>query len=213
MIFSELYTKSAKMKRLLLAASVLTAVGLMSFYKVSESLPIGADMPKADVKLKDISGKDITLQEAKKQNGLLVMFSCNTCPYVVKNQSRTQAVCKYALSKGLGVVVLNSNEGNRPGVDSYEKMQDYAKAQGYQWYYAVDKNNELADAFGASRTPECYLFNKEGKLVYHGAIDDNPGDASRVGRAHLKEAINELTAGKDISVKESRSVGCGIKRI
>lgn len=201
------------MKRLLLAATVLSVVGLMSFYKLSENLPIGADMPKADVKLKDISGKDITLKDAKKQNGLLVMFSCNTCPYVIKNQSRTKEICQYAMSKGMGVVVLNSNEGSRSDGDSYEEMQRYAKQQGYQWYYAVDKNNELADAFGANRTPECYLFDKSGKLVYHGAIDDNPADASRVNRSHLKEAINELTTGKDISVKESRSVGCGIKRI
>jgi thioredoxin-related protein len=201
------------MKRILLAASLLTVVGLMSFYKVTNNLPIGADMPKADVKLKDISGKEITLKDAKKQNGLLVMFSCNTCPYVIKNQSRTQEICKYALSKGMGVVVLNSNEGTRSDADSYEEMQEYAKGQGYQWYYAVDKNNELADAFGANRTPECYLFDKAGKLVYHGAIDDNPADASRVNRAHLKEAISELTTGKDVSVKESRSVGCSIKRI
>ena len=200
------------MKRLFLAASVLTVVGLMSFYKVSENLPIGADMPKADVKLKDISGKDITLKDAKKQNGLLVMFSCNTCPYVIKNQSRTNDICKYALSKGMGVVVLNSNEATRDEADSYEDMQSYAKAQGYEWFYAVDKNNELADAFGANRTPECFLFDKAGKLVYHGAIDDNPADASKVNRTHLKEAINEVTTGKDVSVKESRSVGCSIKR-
>jgi thioredoxin-related protein len=201
------------MKRLLLAASVLAVVGLMSFYKLSEGLPIGAEMPKSEVKLKDISGKDITLKDAKKQNGLLVMFSCNTCPYVIKNQSRTQEVCKYALSKGMGVVVLNSNEATRGEGDSYADMQAYAKEQGYNWYYAVDRNNELADAFGASRTPECYLFDKSGKLVYHGAIDDNPADQSRVSRSHLKEAINEMTTGKDVSVKESRSVGCGIKRI
>jgi thioredoxin-related protein len=201
------------MKRILLAASVLTALGLMSFYSVNEELPIGAEMPKTDVKLKDVSGKEVTLKDAKKQNGLLVMFSCNTCPYVVKNQSRTNEVCKYALSKGLGVIVLNSNEGQRDGDDSYDEMKEYAKAQGYEWLYAVDKNNVLADAFGAKRTPECYLFDKSGKLVYHGAIDDNPGDASRVSRAHLREAINEAVSGKDVSVKESRSVGCGIKRI
>jgi thioredoxin-related protein len=165
------------------------------------------------VKLKDISGKDITLKDAKKQNGLLVMFSCNTCPYVVKNQSRTKEICQYALSKGMGVVVLNSNEGQRDADDSYNEMQDYAKAQGYEWFYAVDKNNELADAFGAMRTPECYLFDKSGKLVYHGAIDDSPADQSRVSRVHLKEAINEAVTGKNVSVKQSKSVGCGIKRI
>ena len=185
----------------------------MSFLSVTEELPIGADMPKADVKLKDISGKEITLKDAKKQNGLLVMFSCNTCPYVIKNQSRTNEVCKYALSKGMGVVILNSNEGTRSGADSYSEMQQYAKAQGYDWYYAVDQNNSLADAFGATRTPECFLFDKNGKLIYHGAIDDNPSDASSVSRTHLKAAIDESTTGKDVSVKTSKSVGCTIKRI
>lgn len=201
------------MKRILLAATMLTAVGLMSFYSVNENLPIGAQMPKTDVKLKDISGKEVTLKSAMKENGLLVMFSCNTCPYVVKNQSRTNDICKYALSKGVGVIVLNSNEGQRDGSDSYAQMQSYAKAQGYDWTYAVDKNHEIADAFGATRTPECYLFDKSGKLVYHGAIDDNPADISKVNRGHLKEAINEATTGKDVSVKESKSVGCGIKRL
>ena len=201
------------MKRILLAATALTAIGLMSFLSVTEELPIGAEMPKADVKLKDISGKEITLKDAKKQNGLLVMFSCNTCPYVIKNQSRTNEVCKYALSKGMGVVILNSNEGTRSGADSYGEMQEYAKEQGYGWYYAVDQNNSLADAFGATRTPECYLFDKSGKLIYHGAIDDNPSDASNVSRTHLKAAIDESTTGKDVSVKTSKSVGCTIKRI
>ena len=194
------------MKRILLAATALTAISFMSFLTLNEGLPIGAEMPKADVKLKDISGKEITLKDAKKQNGLLVMFSCNTCPYVVKNQSRTSEICKYALSKGMGVVILNSNEGQRDGDDSYAEMQAYAKEQGYEWFYAVDQNNVLADAFGAMRTPECYLFDKSGKLVYHGAIDDNPSDASRVNRGHLKEAINEATTGKDVSVKNLKAL-------
>jgi hypothetical protein len=92
-------------------------------------------------------------------------------------------------------------------------MKEYARKQSYNWYYVVDKNSEIADAFGAKRTPENYLFNKEGKLVYHGAIDDNPSDPSNVSRKHLKEAINELLNGKDITVKTSRSVGCSIKRL
>jgi hypothetical protein len=91
-------------------------------------------------------------------------------------------------------------------------MKEYAAAQGYKWYYAVDANNILADEFGANRTPECFLFNADGKHVYHGAIDDNPGDASSVNRKHLKVAMDEMTAGKDVSVKESRSMGCQIKR-
>jgi hypothetical protein len=77
----------------------------------------------------------------------------------------------------------------------------------------VDDKSALADAFGANRTPEVFLFNNEGKLVYHGAIDDNPSDAGAVSRKHLKEAIDESIAGKNVTVQTSRSVGCTIKRI
>jgi thioredoxin-related protein len=141
------------------------------------------------------------------------MFTCNTCPYVIKNQGRTKEICQYASSKGLGVILLNSNEAQRQGDDSFDEMKAYAKDQNYGWFYAVDQNNVLADAFGASRTPECFLFDKSGKLVYHGAIDDNPGDNSRVSRKHLQQAIEESLSGKEVSIKTSRSVGCNIKRI
>jgi peroxiredoxin len=198
------------MKKLLFA---LTAIAALTAFNTNEApLPIGAAMPKGDVKMKDVTGKTVSLQDAKTANGLLVMFTCNTCPYVVKNQGRTKEVCKYAMDKKIGVILLNSNEANRASDDSYAEMQSYAKDQGYNWYYAVDSDNVLADAFGADRTPECFLFDKDGKLVYHGAIDDNPGDVGSVSRTHLKEALNEMTAGKDVSVKQSRSVGCGIKR-
>lgn len=198
------------MKKVFLAALAASSIGLAAFTAVT-NLPIGADMPLGDYKMKDVSGKTITLNEAKKEAGVLVMFSCNTCPYVIKNQQRTADISNYALKNGVGVVLVNSNEGQRSGDDSFASMQQYAKSQGYRWYYTVDEKSQLADAFGANRTPECFLFNKEGKLVYHGAIDDNPAAASGT-RAHLKEAINEMLAGKEVSVKTSRSVGCSIKR-
>src|SRR5215213_9643741 len=158
------------MKKLIKSFSLLAVVSLLAFNHISE-LPIGAQLPKADVKMKDISGKEISLKDAKKSNGLLVMFSCNTCPYVVKNQERTREICQYALDNKIGVVLVNSNEAQRSGEDSYDAMKKYAEANGYKWYYVVDKNSELADAFGANRTPENFLFNKDGKLIYHGATD------------------------------------------
>jgi peroxiredoxin len=197
------------MKKLLLPA--MTAMALLSF-AVIDPLPIGSAMPGSDVELKDVSGNSITLGKAKDKNGLLVMFSCNTCPYVVKNQQRTNEICSYAQKNNIGVVVLNSNEAYRSNEDSYDEMKTYAKEQKYKWHYAVDANSQLANAFGATRTPECFLFDKDLKLVYHGAIDNNPSDAANVSRKHLQIAIDELLAGKDISVKESKSVGCGIKR-
>ena len=138
------------------------------------------------------------MKDAKKDNGILVMFSCNTCPYVVKNQERTVAISKFATENKVGVIILNSNEALRGDDDSYAAMQTYAKDQGYQWNYAV---------------PECFLFDKNLKLVYHGAIDNSPQDEAAITRLHLKEAINEMVGGKEVTVKESRSVGCTIKRM
>jgi thioredoxin-related protein len=202
------------MKKILFGFAPLALVATMAFSagEPVEQLTIGSKLPNAERKMKDVSGKEVSVKDVAKENGVLVMFSCNTCPYVVKNQERTVAIAEKAQKMKVGVIVLNSNEAYRNEDDSYEAMASYAKDQKYKWSYVVDKDNVMADAFGAKRTPETFLFDKNMKLVYHGAIDDNPSDGSAVGRQHLREAINELIAGKDISVKESRSVGCGIKR-
>jgi len=171
------------MKKILIAL-VLPAILASMAFTIGEPLTIGSSMPKADVKMLDMNGKMISIKDVAGTNGTLVMFSCNTCPYVIKNQERTLAINDYAKKMKLGVIVLNSNEAYRGGEDSPEAMKAYAKEQKYNWSY----------------------------VVYHGAIDDNPSDASAVGRQHLKEAINELVMGKTISVKETKSVGCSIKR-
>lgn len=178
----------------------------------AQSLAIGANLPMKDEKMKDISGKELSISDAIKKNGVLVMFSCNTCPYVIKNQQRTLDIAAYAKQNNIGIILLNSNEGTRNSDDSYEDMKAYAKKQGYDFYYTVDTDSKIANAFGATRTPELFLFDANGKLQYKGAIDDNPNNAGNVKRVHAKEAINELIAGKPISVKESRSLGCSIKR-
>jgi len=178
-----------------------------------EPLPIGSAVPNAEKKMKDITGKEISFKDAMNKNGLLVMFSCNTCPVVHSYQSRTNEVCKYAQGKEIGVILLNSNEAYRNDGDSYTDMKDYAKGQSYNWPYVVDNNSVMADAFGATRTPECFLFNASGKLVYHGAIDNNPNGPNEVTRKHLLVAMDEMLTGKDVSVKTTRSVGCSIKRL
>lgn len=201
------------MKKLYKQVAVLAVAALIfSFAPAGDPLPIGSPIPQPAMALKEVKGKSTTLQDSRKANGLLVMFSCNSCPYVIKNQQRTVAICQFALQNNIGVVIVNSNEAFRDDEDSFTAMQTYAKEQGYNWNYVLDENSKLADAFGANRTPECFLFDKNDKLTYHGAIDNSPADASNVSRQHLQEAIKEMTAGKEVSVKESRSVGCTIKR-
>ena len=151
----------------------LAAFAVPAFRPAIDPLPIGALIPNPDKKMKDISGKEFSFSDVKNKNGLLVMFSCNTCPIVHRYQSRTVEVCKYALQKQIGVILLNANEGYRNGGDSYQDMKAYAKEQSYDWPYVLDDNSVMADAFGATRTPECFLFNAIGKLVYQAAIDNN----------------------------------------
>ena len=200
------------MKKILMFFAPVAIVASMAF-TANDPLPIGAKMPMADVKMKDVSGAMVSMKEVAKEKGVLVMFSCNTCPYVIKNQSRTIEVSDYARKMGIGVIILNSNEAQRGSDDSFDEMKAYAKDQKYNCNYVVDENHKVADAFGANRTPEVFLFDKNFTLVYHGAIDDNPSDAGSINRHHLREAINELTSGAAVTVKESRSVGCTIKRL
>jgi peroxiredoxin len=200
------------MKYLLLAFIAIAFISIASFAQSFTPIAIGSSVPMNDVKLKDVSGKEISLKDAAGKNGLLVMFSCNTCPYVIKNQDRTKEICEYAKANGYGVIIINSNEDLRSNEDSYDAMQKYAAEQGYKWNYVVDTDSKLANAFGATRTPENFLFNADGKLVYHGAIDDNPSDASDVKEQFLRTALNENAAGKEVTKKESKSVGCSIKR-
>jgi thioredoxin-related protein len=203
------------MNQKLFIFSAVMLVSVSSFIGLpTNTLPIkiGDTLPMGDHVMQNPEGKKVTLLSQKKENGLLVMFSCNTCPYVIRNQSRTKDICKEAQKKNIGVILLNSNEAFREDDDSPPAMKQYAQAQGYQWEYVIDKNNILADKFGANRTPECFLFNKDLKLVYHGAIDDNPSQASNVQRTHLKIAMDQMLAGKDVAIKETRSVGCSIKR-
>lgn len=190
----------------------LTALLLFLLFQQPPLLPFGATIPKADFKIKDVDGSLTSLREIATAKGLLVVFGANNCPYVSKNQSRLKTVCALAREKGLGVVVLNSNEDGRNNGESLEDMQVYAQQQGYTWSYALDSDATLADAFGARRMPECFLFDKNHKLVYRGAIDDSPADPAQVKHTSLKQAITDVVQGNAIAIKEARVVGCSIRR-
>lgn len=194
----------------LLCSSLLT-VGAIAQTNITP-IEIGSNIPKADVKMTSTDGKAITLADAKTKSGLLVMFSCNTCPYVVKSQARTIEMMEYAAKHGIGMVVVNSNEANRDEADSRDAMVIYAKEQSYTAPYVVDEKSVIADAFGATRTPEVFLFDAKGKLVYHGAMEDNPTSPSESKELYLKKAINSVVTGGKVSPATTKSIGCSIKR-
>jgi len=118
------------MKKILFAAFPVIAIALMTLKPISDPLAIGSAIPNADTKMKDISGKDVSFKDAMKKNGLLVMFSCNTCPVVHKYEARTVEICKKALENNVGVILLNSNEAYRDKGDSFIEMKEYATRLG-----------------------------------------------------------------------------------
>lgn len=201
------------MKNLFFCVLLLCVTSYLAAQEHIQPLSVGSELPLETRKMKATDGKNYSIKDMKEKNGVLVMFSSNTCPYVVRYQERTRQTLASAKENNIGVIIINSNEGTRNDEDSYKAMMEYANNHGYQHVpYVVDKNSELANAFGATRTPELFLFNAAGKLVYHGAIDDNHV-ADKAQRSHAKIAMDEMVKGQEVAVKETRSVGCTIKRV
>ena len=194
----------------------LMLVSLMSFSTQAQKLnklAIGSTYHTADKEMLDvISDGKYSLKSLQKKNGLLVIFTCNTCPFVIKNQERTREMLQFAERNEVGVALLNSNEAQREKEDSEDAMKVYGQEQDYP-NYLIDKNHTLADYFGAGHTPEVYLFNAEGNLVYLGAMDDSPADPSAARQMYLKEAISKSVEGKVIEPNTTKSLGCSIKRL
>ena len=161
----------------------------------ARELQIGAQMPEINYKLNEITGEKITLGQIKGSKGTLVIFSCNTCPWVIKWEDRYIDIANSYLSKGIGMIAVNSNISRFESVDSLHRMKIHAKENNYNFPYAQDPNAKLAYAF-ATKTPHVYLFDNEEKLVYRGAIDDNARDADNVVESYLSNAIDQLIAGK-----------------
>ncbi len=194
---------------------MLIACGfLLSFINTSSGNELGlnAPVPMAEEKMKDVSGKDVSLNSVKTGKGLLVIFSCNTCPYVKLSESRIKEVSDNCIKQGIGCIIINSNEAQRSDEDSFDAMTKYAAGQKLSCPYVVDTNSKLADAFGATRTPQCFLFNTKG-LIYKGAIDDNVKDPGAVKAPYLKDAIDALVKNTTPAMQETKSIGCTIKRV
>jgi len=180
-------------------------------------LKIGEMLPLSDVKMMNITSKEVSLDEVMEENGLLLIFSCNTCPFVIAYEDRYPEIEMWSKKANIGLALINSNEAKRNKEesmdDSFEAMQLHAKEAKYDCYYLLDKNHALADAIGAFTTPQVFLFNSRKELVYKGAIDDNWKDKSEVKQQYLVSAIESLMKGEKIELAETKGRGCSIKRL
>ena len=185
-----------------------------------EELAIGDKAPLTEFMMTNIDGQDWSLVDLAGENGTLVIFTCNTCPFVVGREGKSEGwegryneVIAFARENGIGSVLVNSNEAKRKGDDSLEEMKQHAREAGYIAPYVVDAGHKLADGFGARTTPHIYLFDGDFRLVYRGSIDDSVNSAADVKERYLEDAITKMVAGKKVKPAVTKAIGCSIKRM
>jgi len=182
-------------------------------------LKLGTSLPAMDHAMKDVSGQDLTLKQVAGSNGLLVIFSCNTCPFIIGSEGREgwegryPGVAAEAMRQDIGVAFINSNEAKRNDGDSFADMQERYKTKGLKGHYLLDTDHVVADAFGARTTPHVFLFDKNMQLVYKGAIDDSVDSAAKVNSPWLMDAMKQMVTGGTVDPATTRNIGCSVKRM
>ena len=172
-------------------------------------IPLGTKMP--EFKLKDPNGKEHAGSQMYAERGLLVVFTCNHCPYAIAVWPRVIRYAQYAKGMKINTIAINPNIHPDYPQDSPQEMKKKIKEWGIDFPYLVDETQETAKAFKAQCTPDIYLFNAKHELVYHGRIDDNWQEESKVTKEELKEALNAYASGLLVSKDQKPSMGCSIK--
>jgi peroxiredoxin len=177
--------------------------------QASDAFSFGSKLPSFS--LKNIDGSLISDDYFAGAKAGLVVFSCNHCPYVKGSDEMLIKIVHNFQKQGLKVVAISSNDAAQYPEDSFELMQKKSKDLNLPYPYLYDETQEVARNFDAACTPECYLFDSNRKLVYHGTINDNPKDKSKVSRDYLSAAIENVLAGKKPDPEFVHPIGCSIK--
>lgn len=197
-----------KMKKILFMSAALL---LILASPMQAQLKVGDKAP--DFKLRNVDNSWVALKDYSDQKGVVVIFSCNHCPYVKLYEERYVALQEEFGPRKFPLVAINSNDSTIVAEDGFSYMVQNAAEKGFNFPYLLD-DKQLFKAYGATRTPHVYLLKNDGKhftVAYIGAIDDNPQDASDVKDRYLAQAIEAVLKGEQPSPAETRAVGCTIK--
>ncbi len=175
----------------------------------SENIELGTAAP--DFSLKSVDGKKYGLDSFKDAKALVVMFICNHCPYVQAVEDRILELNRDYQSKGVQLVGICSNDPTDYPDDRPEKLHQRWKEKQYGFPYLIDETQQVAKDYGAVCTPDLYVFDKNLRLAYHGRIDDNWQDDSKVAKREMREALDRLLAGQPPDPRQNPSMGCSIK--
>ncbi len=164
-----------------------------------------------DFRLQNVDGSWIKFSEYMGDEGVIVIFTCNTCPYAQLYEDRINGLHQKLSNEGFPVLAINPNDPSMKPGDSYEAMQSRSKEKSFSFPYVFDEKQEVFPKFGAKRTPHVFVVDKTMKLRYIGAIDDNPQDPNAVKTNYVTSAIDAIKAGKDPDPLTTKAIGCGIK--
>ena len=173
------------------------------------TLPLG--QPAPDFSLPGVDGKQYSLADFADAKILIVVFSCNHCPYVVGSQERMKKLVRDYRPKGVAMVAINSNETDNHPTDDFEHMVQTARKEDLPYPYLRDESQSVAKAYGALRTPHFYVFDLQRKLRYTGRMDDNPRQPGKETTHELTDALDALLAGKEPPVALTNPIGCNVK--
>jgi peroxiredoxin len=152
-----------------------------------------------------------SLADYTDKKALVVLFSCNHCPYVRAWEDRMVQIQADYASQGVQFIAINANDTDKYPADSLPKMKERAQEKGFNFPYLFDETQEVARYYGAERTPEIFVFNRVGVLQYHGALDDNYDDPDAVTQEYLRDALDAILAEKMPATAKTAPVGCTIK--
>ena len=173
------------------------------------TLQIGESAP--DFELPGVDGRSYGLGDFQDAKLLVVLFTCNHCPYVIGSEERIGRLVAATAPLGVAWVGINSNETENHPTDDLEHMKRRAADDGIQYPYLRDETQQVALAYGALRTPHFYVFDADRKLCYTGRLDDNPRESAAATTCELAEAIEALLRGEDMPVAVTNPIGCNVK--
>ncbi|MBI5247482.1 MAG: thioredoxin family protein [Elusimicrobia bacterium] len=163
--------------------------------------------------LPDVDGQTRSLDSLKGAKATIVVFSCNHCPYVVMNEDRLISAFKDYAAKGVGMAAINSNDAGNYPEDSFDAMKARAREKGFPFAYLRDESQETARAYGATHTPHLFILDADLRLAYTGAVDDDNNYKTRrkAEKLWLRDALDDLVAGRPVKIPETHAIGCTIK--
>ena len=173
------------------------------------TLQIGEKAP--DFKLPATDGKTYQLSDLSENEVLVIFFTCNHCPYVTGSDEVTRQTVEQFTARGVKFVGVNSNSANTYAEDSFKHMVERMEEYKFPWSYLYDESQEVAQLYGALRTPHFYVFDINRKLIYTGRAVDNPRDTSRITVNNLEDALNQHLAGQSIDLPVTNPIGCNVK--